>query len=125
MAEELKRENPQAEIPDWDSILKLDTPATEETKRKWQQVMAEGKRFQERKRKIAEALQAEEKKTGKPIPFTLKMRYGLIPVMPSKDEDLKKFAEEDRKLPEMAQYEQLAQELNDRLKAEQTAQENL
>lgn len=82
---------------------------------RWEQV----KKNRERKRKIAKALTEEEKKTGLPIPFTLMMRYGLIHVMPETDEDLAKYAEEDKKLPEMAYYEKFAENLAEQLKAEQ------
>ena len=59
---------------------------------RWEKV----KKNRERRQKISKALVEEEKKTGLPVPFTLKMRYGLIHVVPENDGDLEKYAEREQ-----------------------------
>lgn len=127
MAKGMEKTVTTPEPDDWDAMFRIDTSRpprklSEEKKREWQAYMIKADKQRERKKKIAEALQAEEKKTGKAIPFTLMMRYGLIHAMPAEDSDLEEWMARDQQLPEMAYYEQMAQELDSKLRAEQDAQ---
>ena len=90
-----------------------------ENRARWKEESARFQKYDRMERKLREALLAEEKRTGLEIPFLLRLRYGLIHILPPEGEDPPDTSESENESPETAYYRRFAENLMSKLEAEQ------